>query len=397
MSGQAYPTIDDAAVSGKRVLVRVDFNVPQQDGTVSDDSRIRAALPTLKRLLAAGASLVLISHLGRPKGPEDRYRLGPVATHLAGLLGTEVRYLASSGPASAEQQEFVAAAPAGSVTLLENSRFDSRETANDKGLARVLAGYADLFVNDAFGAAHRAHASTSGVAELLPSYAGLLLDAELRALSALLSGPGRPFNVVIGGAKVSDKIMVLESLVSKVDGIFIGGAMACTFLAAKGGSLGNSLVEENQFSTALDFLAAAESAGVRVELPVDFVCAAEISATAETSVHDSTAVPDGLMALDIGPASAAAYAAGLAGSRTILWNGPMGVFELAPFAAGTLQVAKAVAACDGFTVVGGGDSVAALNQTGLADRISHVSTGGGASLEFLEGKELPGVSVLSRS
>ncbi len=391
-----YQRSDRLAVDGKRVLVRVDFNVPLKDGVIGDDSRIRAALQTLNGLLAAGATLFLISHLGRPKGPEDRYRLEPVAGRLAELLGRDVRYLATDGPASEEQQEFVASAPPGSVTLLENSRFDSRETRNDPELARTLAGFADFFVNDAFGAAHRAHASTAGVAELLPSAAGLLLDAELSALERLVDNPERPFHVVIGGAKVSDKIGVLESLLKLVDAIHIGGAMACTFLAAQGGELGNSLVEEDQFKTALSLLSAAEERGVQVSLPQDFVCAAEIAAGAEATVQPATRVPAGQMALDIGPATAAAYAEALGTARTIFWNGPMGVFELEPFAAGTLKVAEAVAASSAFTVVGGGDSVAAINQAGLADRVSHVSTGGGASLEFLEGQELPGVAALRK-
>lgn len=397
MSDRDYRLSSELDVTGKRVLVRVDFNVPLDGDQVSDDSRIRAALPTLEELLDRGASLVLVSHLGRPKGVDERFRMTAVAARLAELLGREVRYLPTDGPAAAEQQGFVEQAEPGSVTLLENSRFDSREAAGDPALARILAGYADFFVNDAFGAAHRAHASTSGVAELLPAAAGLLLDSELNALSRLQDQPERPFFVVIGGAKVSDKLGVLESLLGQVDGIFIGGAMACTFLAAQGGDLGKSLVEEELFPTALSFLEAARQQGVRVELPLDFICAESISAEAQTRVLPATEIPGDMMALDIGPETAAAYASGLAGARTIFWNGPMGVFEVPAFAQGTLKVAEAVAACDGYTVVGGGDSVAAINQAGLAERISHVSTGGGASLEFLEGKVLPGVAALTRS
>lgn len=391
-----FQTIQDLDVAGQRVLVRVDFNAPLKDGAITDDSRIRASLPTIRALLERDATVFLISHLGRPRGAEPRFRMEPVALRLQELLEHEVRYLASDGPASAEQQEFNAQAPAGSVTMLENSRFDAREAENDPGLARILAGYADVFVNDAFGAAHRAHATTVGVAELLPSAAGLLLEAELTALGRLGDDAEQPFHVVIGGAKVSDKIGVLERLLELVNVIHIGGAMACTFLAARGGQPGRSLVEEDHFPTALSLLEAAADRGVKINLPVDFTCAAEISAEAQVSVHPADRVPEDLMALDIGPVTAAGYAEALTHARTIFWNGPMGVFEVPAFAAGTLKVAEAVAASSGFTVVGGGDSVAAINQAGLADSVSHVSTGGGASLEFLEGRVLPGVAALRR-
>lgn len=391
-----FSTLRDLDVAGRRVLVRVDFNTPLKDGAISDDSRIRASLPTIRALLDRNATLFLVSHLGRPQGAEQRFGMGPVAARLQELLGHEVRYEPADGPASAEQQAFVAAAPAGSVTLLENSRFDPRETDNDPELSRILAGYADVFVNDAFGAAHRAHATTVGVANLLPSAAGLLLDAELTALGRLVDDAEEPFHVVIGGAKVSDKIGVLERLLELVDVIHIGGAMACTFLAARGGRLGRSLVEEDHFQTARSLLEAAEERGVTINLPVDSVCADAISAEAEASVHPAAQVPDSLMALDIGPETAASYAGALQGARTIFWNGPMGVFEVPAFAAGTLKVAEAVAASSGFTVVGGGDSVAAINKVGLAGQVSHVSTGGGASLEFLEGRVLPGVAALRR-
>jgi phosphoglycerate kinase len=390
-------TLADLAVSGKRVLVRVDFNVPLRDSGVADDSRIRAALPTLQALLAQGATLILATHLGRPEVPTDAYRLDSVAQRLSELLGVPVRYRHSSGPASAGEQQFVAEAPAGSVTLLENTRFDSRETRNDPALARVLAGYADYFVNDAFGAAHRAHASTVGVAKLLPSAAGLLLEREITALRRLTSDPQRPFAVVIGGAKVSDKMNVISRLLEFVDEILIGGAMAYTFIAAQGGRVGRSLVEPDRFGTALELLAKAEQRGVKLHLPQDSVCAAEISTDAETSVHPSGQIPDGLMGLDIGPAATREYSASLRSARTVLWNGPLGVFEVPPFDRGTRAIAEAVAAVDGFTVVGGGDSVAALNETGLQDRVSHVSTGGGASLEFLEGRELPGIAALEQT
>jgi len=390
----SHRTLDDLDAAGKRVLVRVDLNVPITDGQVTDDTRIRAAVPGIRRLHEAGAAVLLLSHLGRPAGPESRFALEPVARRLAELLEVPVRYRRSSGPASAGQLAFAAEVEPGSVTLLENTRFDARETANDPELAWALAGIADVFVNDAFGTAHRAHASTEGVARLLPAYAGPLLEAELQALGRLLDGAEAPFHAVIGGAKVSDKAGVLKHLLTLADAIFIGGAMANTFSAATGGATGASLIEPDQFETAREFLAQAEQHGVEVLLPSDLVCATEIGAGVPVQTVPAGEVPDGLMALDIGPATAARFADKLAEANTIVWNGPMGVFEVPEFAAGTLRVAEAVAACSGFTVVGGGDSVAALNQAGLADRISHVSTGGGASLEFLEGRTLPGVAAL---
>jgi len=387
--------IEGADLAGKRVLVRVDFNVPIDDGEVTDDTRIRAALPTLRRLLDAGATLYLVSHLGRPKGaPDERYRMGPVARRLSQLLGREVRYRATAGPAAPEQQAFVAEAPAGSVTLLENSRFDARETENDPELARVLASYADYYVNDAFGAAHRAHATTEAVARLLPSAAGDLMAAELRALGRLVDEPERPCVVVLGGAKVSDKLGVLERLVELADAVLVGGAMAYTFELAKGGRVGASLVEPDVVDTAKRVLATAEARGVRLVLPADSVCAETLEAGAATAVHPSGAIPDGWMGLDIGPEAVAEFTASLQGARTVFWNGPLGVFETPPFDAGTTAIAKVVAGLDAYTVVGGGDSIAALNATGLQERIDHVSTGGGASLEFVEGAELPGVAAL---
>lgn len=390
-------TLDTLDVSGKRVLVRVDFNVPLKDGQVTDDSRIRATLPTLQYLLEKGATLFLMSHLGRPKeGPEEKYRMGPVAARLAELLGREVRYIPTDGPASPEQAAFVAAAPAGSVTMLENTRFDKRETKNDPEMARILAGYADVYINDAFGAAHRAHASTEAVAHLLPSAAGLLLAREVTVLSKLLEHPDKPFKVILGGAKVSDKIGVIENLLNVVDEILIGGAMAYTFFKAQGGKVGNSLVEDDKLELARELLAKAEAKGVKLHLPADSVCAQQIAGDAKTQVYPSNAIPEGWLGLDAGPEAIARYQQLLQDAKTVLWNGPLGVFETPPFDAGTKAIAETVARLDAFTVVGGGDSVAAVNAAGVADKISHISTGGGASLEFLEGKTLPGVAALSR-
>ncbi len=381
------------------MLVRLDLNVPLDDGVITDDTRVRASLPTLRKLLDRGATLVLMSHLGRPKGrPDDRYRLAPVAERLQELLGTEVRYLATSGPASAEQQRFVEEAPQGSVTLLENTRFDSRETDNDPALARTLASYAELYVNDAFGAAHRAHASTEAVARLLPNAAGELMAKELDALSRLTDEPRRPFKVVLGGSKVSDKLGVIEALVTRLlvegDAILIGGAMAYTFIRSAGGDVGDSLVEEEMLSVAADIAAQARARGIALLLPDDSVCAAAIEEGVDTEVHPSRAIPAGLKGLDVGPAATEAFVAALQDAATVFWNGPLGVFEIEAFSHGTMRVAEAVAALDAFTVVGGGDSLAAVNRAGVGDRIAHLSTGGGASLEFLEGQTLPGVAAL---
>ncbi len=397
-----YRSLADLNVAGRRVLVRVDYNVPIRDGAVTDDTRIRATLPTLRELQGRGATVVLMSHLGRPKGgvgglAEAKYSLAPVAEHLSELLGRQVLFQATDGPGTVEQELFVHALPAGSIALLENTRFDSRETNNDPQLARVLAAYADAYVNDAFGAAHRAHASTEGVAHLLPNAAGPLMLSELEALDRLVKSPERPFSVVLGGAKVSDKLGVIENLLGLADKLLIGGAMAYTFIKARGGEVGKSLVQEEMLGVAERLSARAAEAGVELVLPIDSRCADRIEPGVASSVHLSDEIPSGLMGLDIGPEAEAEFAAALAGSKTVFWNGPLGVFEVPPFDSGTLAVAKAVAGLTGaFTVVGGGDSIAAINEAGVADKFSHVSTGGGASLEFLEGKELPGVQALRK-
>ncbi len=388
-------TLQDLDVRGKRVLVRVDYNVPIEAGRITDDTRIRATLPTIAALRDAGARTVLVSHLGRPKGQvRENLRLAPVARHLSELLGTDVAYARDTvGP---EAQAMVAGLADGDVGLLENVRFDPREEKNDPEFARELASLADCFVNDAFGTAHRAHASTVGVAALLPSAAGLLLEREIAALSRVTSNPEHPFALILGGAKVSDKIGVIDHLLTRVDLILIGGGMANTFLKVQGVEIGRSLVENDKLDVAESALNRAKELGVNVLLPVDAVVAGKLSADAprRTVPIDEVGPDDAIF--DIGPDTVAGFAAALANTRTVVWNGPMGVFEVAPFAEGTRGVADAVARSNGFTVVGGGDSVAAIEQLGAADRISHISTGGGATLEFLEGKDLPGIAILRK-
>jgi phosphoglycerate kinase len=387
----AKRTIRDADVTGKRVLVRVDFNVPLEGGQITDDTRIRAALPTIRDLRERGAAVILMSHLGRPKGkPEEKYRLAPVAVRLAELLGAEVQTVGSVvGP---EVAATVRALQPGQVFLLENLRFEPGEEKNDPELARQLAALADLYVNDAFGAAHRAHASTEAVAHLLPAYAGYLMERELAALGRLLQAPERPFAAILGGAKVSDKLAVIDNLLGKVDVLVVGGGMANTFLLAQGVDIGRSLGERDLADQARLILERAASGGVAFELPSDVVVAPNLDN--EGRVVPVGEIPGDEAVYDIGPDTRAAFAARIAGARTVFWNGPMGVFERPAFAAGTRAVAEAVANCDGMTVIGGGDSVAAVEQLGYADRIDHISTGGGASLELLEGRELPGVAAI---
>ena len=382
-----------ADVGGRQVLVRVDFNVPLGEGGVEDDTRIRAALPTIELLRERSARTVLVSHLGRPSGrPDPALSMRPVGERLAELLGSEV---AQAGEVVGEEAAELAAGLAdGGLLLLENSRFEPGETENDPELARSLAGLADTYVNDAFGAAHRAHATTEGVAHLLPAYAGLLLEREVSELSAVVSDPARPLVVVLGGAKVSDKVGVIERFLELADEILIGGAMCFSFFRAQEIPTGDSLVEEEGVRLAAEALQQAEASDCRLRLPVDLVLGDRFDAAAERRESDGVEVPDGWMGLDVGPRTAAEFAAAVSGAGTVLWNGPMGAFELAPFAAGTRAMAEAVAAAPGTTVVGGGDSVAALQEFGLSEAVDWVSTGGGASLELLEGKPLPGVEAL---
>jgi phosphoglycerate kinase len=387
-------TISELDVSGRRLFIRVDFNVPLTPaGGVADDTRIRECLPTIRLALERGARIVLASHLGRPKGkPEPKYSLLPVGQHLAELLGVEV--VLTDEPVGDGARKVVSDLRDGSVALLENLRFAPGEEANDEGFARALAGYADVYVNDAFGTAHRAHASTVGMTKFVAAKGmGLLMEREVKFLGRLLGEVDRPFIGIIGGAKVSDKIGVLENLLGRVNQLLIGGAMANTFLKAKGGQLGRSLVEEDKLALARSFLKNAEQAGVDVLLPRDVVAAAGIKAESGRVVS-AMQVPEDLAALDIGPDTARGFGDAIARAKTIFWNGPMGVFESEPFAAGTMAVARAIAAGSALSVVGGGDSVAAVHKGGVADKITHISTGGGASLEFLEGKKLPGLAVL---
>lgn len=389
------PTLEEGDFAGKKVLVRVDFNVPLQNGLVADDARIRAAIPTIRYLLDAGARVILMSHLGRPKGQRvTDLSLKPVAEHLSTLIGAPVAFIDDS--VGGAVQDAVAELTDGGVLLLENLRFHPGETSGDTDFARSLAGLADCYVNDAFGTAHRTHASTALVAGHLPSYAGFLIKKELDALGTALEDPKRPFVAILGGAKVSDKIGVIETLLGKVDRLIIGGGMAFTFLKAQGNEVGSSLVEEDRIELAKDLLVKAKEAGVEVLLPTDVVAATKFAKDAPHDVVAATTIPADHMGLDIGPATAKRFADAIRDAGTVLWNGPMGVFEWDAFSAGTRAVAEAVAECRGTTIVGGGDSAAAAAKFGVADQMTHVSTGGGASLEFLEGKVLPGIAALER-
>jgi phosphoglycerate kinase len=389
-------TVRDVEVGGKRVFLRTDLNVPLDDGRITDDTRIRASVPTLIYLLEQGAIVIMASHLGRPHGKvNDAYRLKPVADRLSQLLRRPVRMTGDAlGPGV---QDAINKLRPGDLLLLENLRFHAGEEANDPAFAEALAGFADLYVNDAFGSAHRAHASTEGITHFLPSVAGLLLEREVNALSRLLNKPPRPFHTVIGGAKISDKLNVLRVLVGRCQAILVGGGMANTFLAAKGVELGKSLVETEQLENAAAIIAEARRRRMRLILPTDVMVAAQVHHRAQREVVSVNAVPKDWTVVDIGPQTIEKYRQTLQAAKTIFWNGPMGIFEVAPFAEGTNAMAQAIAARTAkgvVTVVGGGDSVAAVQQLGLSEQMSHVSTGGGASLEFVEGRNLPGVDAL---
>ncbi|WP_312636146.1 phosphoglycerate kinase [Oscillibacter sp.] len=388
-------TVRDVDVKGKKVLLRCDFNVPldKATGAITSDKRITAALPTIQYLLENGAAVIACSHMGKPKGERKmELSLAPVAKRLGELLGREVMFAADTvGPDAKAKAE---ALKPGEVLLLENTRFEPGETKNDPQLAKSLASMAALFVSDAFGSVHRAHASTVGVAEFLPAVSGFLVARELEVMGKALDDPKRPFVAVLGGAKVSDKINVIGNLLNKADTVIIGGGMAYTFIKAQGGSIGTSLLEEDKQALALETLVAAQEKGVKLLLPVDTLAAKEFSADAQPVAMDVTAIPEDMMGLDIGPKTVELFCGALEGAGTVVWNGPMGVFEFDAFAGGTRAMARAIAESGAVSIVGGGDSAAAVEQMGYADRITHISTGGGASLEFLEGKELPGVACL---
>ena len=387
-------TVYDIDLKGKKVLLRCDFNVPQDKATraITDDKRIRAALPTIQYLLEQGAAVIACSHLGKPKGEvKPELSLAPVAVRLSELLGKEVIFAADTIGEDAKAK--AAALSCGEIMLLENLRFDKREEKNDPEFAKALADMAEVFVSDAFGTVHRAHASTAGVADYLPAVSGLLIQKELEIMGGALAAPARPFVAILGGAKVSDKIAVINNLLDKADTIIIGGGMAYTFLKAQGHTIGKSLLEEDRLDYAREMVAKAEEKGVKLLLPLDNLCAAEFSSSAE-AVACGQDVPEGMMGMDIGAKTVDAYSAAVKGAGTVVWNGPMGVFEFEAFAEGTRAVARALAESGAITIVGGGDSAAAVEQLGFADKMTHISTGGGASLEFLEGKALPGVVCL---
>ncbi len=383
-------TVRDITVKGRRALVRVDFNVPIKDGVVGDDTRIRAALPTLEYLLEHGAALILCSHLGRPKeGPDPKYSLKPVAGHLGKLLGKPVAFAEDCiGPIA---EKAARALKPGEVLLLENTRFHPEEEKNNAQMAKQLAALADIYVNDAFGSAHRAHASTEGVAKYLPAVAGFLMEKEIQYLGAAVANPTKPFVAILGGAKISDKIGVIKNLLTKADTILIGGGMANTFFKAQGYPVGDSLVEDEALVTAKEIL---KMAGTKLRLPVDVAIGDKFEAAADHKVMPTGPIPEGWRILDIGPETVASYARVVKTAKTVVWNGPMGVFEFPEFAKGTFGIARAVAESGAVSIIGGGESVAAIQQSGLAGKITHISTGGGASLEMLEGLTLPGVAAL---
>jgi len=387
-------TVKDIDLNGKRVIMRVDFNVPlDNERNITDDTRIRAALPTIEYVLSKNTKLILMSHLGRPKGQvKEELRMTPVGKRLSELLGKEV--IVSKDAIGEETEKIVSGMQTGDVVLLENLRFHKEEEENDPEFAKKLASYADIYVNDAFGTAHRAHASTEGITKYLPAVAGFLMEKEINFLGKLLYQPDKPYIAIIGGAKVSTKIGVLEKLLEKVDTLIIGGGMCYTFLKAKGFEVGKSLVETDKVNLAFELIKKADEKGVNFMLPIDHLVVEEVSENSRPRTVDTNSIPQDMIGVDIGPKTIKAYKKEIKKGKTIFWNGPMGVFEIDKFARGTTQIAKALASSKGTTVVGGGDSVAAVNKIGVADKITHVSTGGGASLEFLEGKELPGIVAL---
>ena len=388
-------TVKDIEVKGKKVLVRCDLNVPMQDGKITDDVRIRAALPTIEYLKENGAKVILMSHMGRPKGePKKEFTLAPVADRLSELLCSEVKFAQSDVVVDDSVRKAVSEMADGDIVLLENTRYRKEETDNAEPFTGELASLGELFVNDAFGTAHRAHCSTAGIAEYMPAVSGFLIEKELKFLGEAVEDPARPFLAIMGGSKVSDKIKVIDNLLDKVDALIIGGGMAYTFYKAMGYEIGKSILDEDGIELASELMEKANDNGVELLIPVDTVCATEFDNDAESHVFRSSQMPPHMMGMDIGPETQKAFAGEIMKAKTIVWNGPMGVFEMPNFAKGTNAVAQAMADTDAVTVIGGGDSAAAVEQAGLADKMTHISTGGGASLEFLEGKELPGVAVL---
>ncbi len=390
-------TIRDIELKGKKAVCRVDFNVPQdkETGAITDDTRIRAAVPTIEYLLRNGAAVILMSHLGRPKdGPDMKYSLAPVAARLEEILGTPVRFISSPVVVDDAVRKAAKELKAGEVLLLENVRFVPEETKNGEAFAKELASLGDLFVNDAFGSAHRAHSSTAGIAAFLPAVSGFLMEKEVRFLGDAVENPERPFVAILGGAKIGDKIPVIENLLNKVDTLIVGGGMAFTFLKAKGYEIGKSLVDDEKIELAKELLAKAREKNVRFLLPVDVVMADEFANDSPSAVYDANAMDPNRMGLDIGPATIRLFRGALQEAKTVVWNGPMGVFEMDNFAKGTNKIAEALAESKAVTIIGGGDSAAAVKKAGLSDKMTHISTGGGASLEFLEGKGLPGVDCL---
>ena len=394
-------TVDDINVKGKRVLVRCDFNVPLKDGKITDENRLVAALPTIKKLVTDGGKVILCSHLGKPKGePKPELSLAPVAKRLSELLNMEVKFAADDNVVGENAKAAVSAMKDGDIVLLQNTRYRAEETKNEEAFSKELGSLADIFVNDAFGTAHRAHCSTVGVVKYVDeAVCGYLIEKELRYLGNAVENPQRPFVTILGGAKVADKLTVIENLLNKADTLIIGGGMAFTFLAAKGYGTGKSLLDETKIDYCKEMMKKAEEKGVKLLLPIDTVIAKNfpnpIDAPIETEVVDSDKIPDDYEGLDIGPKTAALFAEEVKSAKTVVWNGPMGVFENPTLAKGTLAVAQAMADSDAITVIGGGDSAAAVNTLGLGDKMTHISTGGGASLEFLEGKELPGIAAMN--